>query len=69
MISYGRQHIDEDDIQAVVDCLRSSALTQGPMVAKFEQSVAYYVGARFAVAVSSGTAALHLAAIAAGVKL
>ncbi len=69
MISYGRQHIDEDDIQAVVDCLRSSALTQGPMVAKFEQSVAGYVGARFAVAVSSGTAALHLAAIAAGVKL
>ena len=69
MISYGRQHIDEDDIQAVVDCLRSSALTQGPMVVKFEQSVACYVGARFAVAVSSGTAALHLAAIAAGVKL
>ena len=69
MISYGRQHIDEDDIQAVVDCLRSSALTQGPIVAKFEQSVADYVGARFAVAVSSGTAALHLAAIAAGVKL
>ncbi len=69
MISYGRQHVDEDDIQAVVDCLRGSALTQGPMVAKFEQSVAEYVGARFAVAVSSGTAALHLAAIAAGVKL
>lgn len=69
MISYGRQHIDEDDIQAVVDCLRSSALTQGPMVAEFEQSIADYVGARFAVAVSSGTAALHLAAIAAGVKL
>jgi perosamine synthetase len=69
MISYGRQHIDEDDIQAVVDCLRSSALTQGPLVAKFEQSVADYVGVRYAVAVSSGTAALHLAAIAAGVKL
>lgn len=68
MISYGRQHIDEEDIQAVVDCLRSSNLTQGPMVAEFEQSVASYVGARFAVAVSSGTAGLHIAALAAGAK-
>jgi perosamine synthetase len=67
IISYGRQHIDDDDIQAVVDCLRSSALTQGPLVTKFEQSVANYVGARFAVAVSSGTAGLHMAALAAGV--
>ncbi len=67
MISYGRQHIDEEDIQAVVDCLRSSALTQGPMVAQFEQVVASYVGARYAVAVSSGTAGLHMAALAAGV--
>ena len=66
IISYGRQHIDDDDIQAVVECLRSSALTQGPMVTKFEQTVANYVGARFAVAVSSGTAGLHLAALAAG---
>jgi perosamine synthetase len=67
MISYGRQHIDEEDIQAVVDCLRSNALTQGPMVAQFEQAVAGYVGARYAVAVSSGTAGLHMAALAAGV--
>lgn len=67
MISYGRQHIDEEDIQAVVDCLRSNALTQGPMVTKFEKAVADYVDARFAVAVSSGTAALHIAALAAGV--
>jgi perosamine synthetase len=67
MISYGRQHIDEEDIQAVVDCLRSNALTQGPMVTKFEKAVADYVGVRFAVAVSSGTAALHVAALAAGV--
>lgn len=66
-ISYGRQHIDEDDIQAVVDCLRSAALTQGPMVTAFENAVASYVGAKFAVAVSSGTAALHIAALAAGV--
>lgn len=67
LISYGRQHIDEDDIQAVVNCLRSSALTQGPIVSQFEQAVADYVGARYAVAVSSGTAGLHLAALAAGV--
>ncbi|MES2413946.1 MAG: UDP-4-amino-4,6-dideoxy-N-acetyl-beta-L-altrosamine transaminase [Pseudomonadota bacterium] len=66
MISYGRQHIDEDDIEAVVRCLRSNALTQGPMVVKFEQTIAAYVGARYAVAVSSGTAALHIAALAAG---
>lgn len=66
MISYGRQHIDEDDIQAVVDCLRSSALTQGPMIAEFERAVASYVGVRYAVAVSSGTAGLHIAALAAG---
>ena len=67
MISYGRQHIDEEDIQAVVDCLRSNALTQGPMVTQFEKAVADYVGARYAVAVSSGTAGLHIAALAAGV--
>jgi perosamine synthetase len=67
MISYGRQHIDEEDIQAVVNCLRSNALTQGPMVAQFEKAVADYVGARYAVAVSSGTAGLHMAALAAGV--
>lgn len=67
LISYGRQHIDEDDVQAVVNCLRSNTLTQGPLVPRFEQAVADYVGARYAVAVSSGTAGLHLAALAAGV--
>ncbi len=67
MISYGRQHIDEDDIRAVVECLRSGALTQGPKVAEFEQAVSAYVGARFAVAISNGTAALHLAVMAADV--
>jgi perosamine synthetase len=66
VIPYGRHHIDEADIQAVVDCLRSGALTQGPKIAEFEQAVASYVGARYAVAVSSGTAGLHLAALAAG---
>jgi len=67
MIPYGKHHIDEDDIQAVVDILRSSFLTQGPAVEAFENTIAGYVGAKYAVAVSSGTAALHLAALAAGV--
>jgi perosamine synthetase len=67
MIHYGKQYIDENDIQAVTDVLRSRFLTQGPKVAEFERAVAYYVGAEYAVAVSHGTAALHLAAIAAGV--
>jgi len=67
MIPYGKHHIDEDDIQAVVDILRSSFLTQGPAVEAFENAVAQYVGVKYAVAVSSGTSALHLAALAAGV--
>ena len=67
MIPYGKHHIDEDDIQAVVDILRGSFLTQGPAVEIFEKAVAEYVGAKYAVAVSSGTAALHLAALAGGV--
>ncbi len=67
MIPYGKHHIDDNDIQAVVNVLKSGALTQGPAVEEFEQTVANYVGAKYAVAVSSGTAALHLAAIAAGV--
>jgi len=67
MISYGKHHIDEDDIQAVVDVLRSGMLTQGLAVEAFEQAIAKYTGATYAVAVSSGTAALHLAALAAGV--
>ena len=67
MIPYGKHHIDEDDIQAVIDILRSSLLTQGPAVEAFEKALAEYVGVKYAVAVSSGTAALHLAALAAGV--
>jgi perosamine synthetase len=66
IISYGRHHIDEDDIQAVVDCLRGRALTQGSNVFQFEEAVASYVGSQYAVAVSSGTAALHLASLASG---
>lgn len=67
-ISYGRHALDEDDVQAVVDVMRHSWLTQGPAVGEFEQAVADYVGAKYAVAVSSGTAALHIACLAAGVS-
>lgn len=67
-IPYGRQSIDEEDIQAVVDVLRSDYLTTGPKVAEFEKVVADYVGAKYAVAVSNGTAALHIACLAAGIK-
>ena len=66
VLPYGRQTVDEDDIAAVVDVLRSDWLTTGPRVAEFERAFADYVGARFAVAVSSGTAGLHAAAFAAG---
>ena len=67
MIPYGKHHIDEDDIQAVVDILRGGFLTQGPAIEAFENAVAEYVGVKYAVAVSSGTAALHLATFAAEV--
>lgn len=67
MIPYGKQHLDEDDIQAVVAVLRSELLTQGPSIDAFERAVAEYVGAKYAVAVASGTAGLHLAAAAADV--
>ncbi len=67
MIPYSRQKIDEGDIQAVTDVLRSDWLTQGPKIAEFENKVAEYCGARYAVALSSGTAALHLACLTAGV--
>jgi len=68
MIPYGKHYIDQDDIQAVIDVISSNNLTQGPAVSDFEEAIAEYVGAKYAVAVSSGTAALHLASIAAGVK-
>ena len=67
MIPYGQHTIDEDDIQAVVNTLRSNNLTQGPAVSIFEESVAKYVGAKYAVAVSSGSTALHIAAQACGI--
>lgn len=66
-IPYGRQSIDEDDIDAVVRVLRSDFLTQGPAVPEFETSVAQYCGVRHAVAVNSATSALHIACLALGV--
>ena len=68
MIPYGRQCVDEDDINAVVETLRSEYLTTGPKVAEFEEAVAHFVGVKYAVAVSSGTAALHTAIYALGVE-
>jgi UDP-4-amino-4,6-dideoxy-N-acetyl-beta-L-altrosamine transaminase len=67
-IPYGRQSIDADDIAAVVEALRSDYLTTGPKVAAFEAALAAYCGAKHAVAVSNGTAALHVAVLAAGIK-
>jgi UDP-4-amino-4,6-dideoxy-N-acetyl-beta-L-altrosamine transaminase len=64
MIPYGRQEITEEDIESVVAVLRSDFLTQGPMVPRFEQSVASHVGAGHALAVNSATSALHIACLA-----
>lgn len=68
MIPYGRQHITEEDVRAVTDVLKSDYLTQGPVIGQFEAAFAEYTGARYAVAVSNGTAALHLSALALGVQ-
>lgn len=63
-IPYGRQSIDQSDIDAVVEVLQSDFLTTGPKVAEFENAICDYTGAKYAVAVSSGTAALHIASLA-----
>src|SRR5712691_10661720 len=68
LLPYGRQAIDEDDIQAVVKTLRSDWLTTGPKVDEFEEAFAAWVGAKHAISFSSGTAALHGAAFAAGLR-
>ncbi|MCR4435055.1 MAG: UDP-4-amino-4,6-dideoxy-N-acetyl-beta-L-altrosamine transaminase [Clostridiales bacterium] len=67
-VPYGRQWIEEDDIQAVVEVLRGNYLTTGPKIEEFESKLAEAVGAKYAVAVSSGTAALHAACFAAGIN-
>jgi dTDP-4-amino-4,6-dideoxygalactose transaminase len=67
-IPYGKQAIDASDIKAVVKVLKSDWLTQGPAVKQFEESLAKYCNAKYAVAVSNGTAALHLAYLVAGLS-
>jgi len=67
LLPYGRQSVDEADIQAVVEVLRGDWLTTGPAVRAFEEAVAAYTGVKEAIAVNSGTAALHAAAFAAGI--
>jgi UDP-4-amino-4,6-dideoxy-N-acetyl-beta-L-altrosamine transaminase len=67
-IPYGRQNITEDDIKTVVDVLKGEYLTQGPQIKLFEDAFAHYIGSRYAVAVSNGTAALHLCALALNVN-
>lgn len=62
-IPYGRQHITEEDIKGVIETLKSDFLTQGPKIAEFERNFAEYIGSQYAVAVSNGTAALHLCAL------
>jgi len=67
-INYGRHEVSQEDIDAVVDTLKSDYLTQGPKVEEFETKFAEYIGSKYAVAVSNGTAALHISALALGVK-
>ena len=68
MISYGRQCVDDEDVAAVVEALKSSALTQGPAVINFEKALCQETGARYCVAVANGTVALHLAVAALSVE-
>ena len=67
-IPYGRQDIQKSDIDAIIETLSSDFLTQGPRVIEFETAFAKYVGSKYAIAVSNGTAALHLNCIALGVS-
>lgn len=67
-IPYGKQHIDQDDIDAVVDTLTADFLTQGPKVKEFEERFARYVGSTYAVAVNNATSGLHIAVSALGLK-
>lgn len=67
-IPYSKQWMDKDDIRAVVNVLESDWITQGPKIKEFENKLSQYCGAKYAVAVSSGTAALHIACLAAGIS-
>lgn len=66
-LAYGRQSIDDKDIESVINILKGDYLTTGPTILKFEETIANYVGTKYAVAVSNGTAALHMACYAAGI--
>jgi len=68
IIPYGKQFISEDDIEAVVNSLKGDYLTQGPTILEFEKRFSNYIGSKYSIAVSNGTAALHLCALALGVK-
>jgi len=68
MIPYGKQNVSDDDIKSVLETLTSDFLTQGPKVVEFENAFAKYIGSNYAVAVSNGTAALHLCALALNIK-
>jgi UDP-4-amino-4,6-dideoxy-N-acetyl-beta-L-altrosamine transaminase len=67
-IPYGKQNITDEDIQAVIETLKSDYLTQGPKVGEFERAFAEYIGCKYAVALANGTAALHLSAITLNIK-
>lgn len=67
-LSYGKQKIDEDDIEEIIKVLKSDYLTTGPVVYKFEEKISKYVNSKYAVSFSSGTAALHAACYAAGIR-
>ena len=67
LIPYGKQYIDEEDIRAVVEVLKSDYITTGPKIAELEDKITEYTGAKYAVALSNGTAALHAACFAAGI--
>ena len=66
-LPYGHQWIDDEDIESVVEVLKSDWITQGPKIKEFEEAVAKFTGAKYAVALSSGTAALHAACFATGI--
>lgn len=68
VIPYGKQNITEEDIKTVVETLQHDFLTQGPKIKEFEEQFAEYIGSKYAVAVSNGTAALHLSAMAVGIE-
>ncbi len=68
MIPYGKQDINNDDIESLIKVLKSNYLTQGPEVPKFEESISNFCGSSYTVAVTSATAALHLSCIALGLK-